>query len=66
MSINYKQLAEGLIDTLCEREDVTEVIILLLQKGYSNEEIKELNFTDDDIKIASEELEYRIKQEEQC
>lgn len=65
MGINYKQLAEGLIDVLCEREDVTEVIILLLQKGYSNEEIKELNFSDDDIKIASEELEYRLK-EEQC
>lgn len=63
MGINYKQLAEGLIDTLCEREDVTEVIILLLQKGYSNEEIKELNFSDDDIKIASEELEYRLKEE---
>lgn len=63
MAINYKQLAEGLIDTLCDREDVTEVIILLLQKGYSNEEIKELNFSDDDIKIASEELEYRTKQE---
>ena len=63
MAINYKQLAEGLIDTLCDREDVTEVIILLLQKGYSNEEIKELDFTDDDIKIASEELEYRMKQE---
>ena len=64
MAIDYKQLAEGLIDTLCEREDVTEVIILLLQKGYSNEEIKELDFTDDDIKIASEELEYRLKEEE--
>lgn len=63
MGINYKQLAEGLIDTLCEREDVTEVIILLLQKGYSNEEIKELNFSDDDIKIASEELEYRLKED---
>lgn len=62
MSIDYKQLAEGLIDTLCEREDVTEVIILLIQKGYSNEEIKELNFSDDDIKIASEELEYRLKE----
>ena len=62
MTINYKQLAEGLIDVLCEREDVTEVIILLLQKGYSNEEIKELNFSDDDIKIASEELEYRLKE----
>ena len=66
MAINYKQLAEGLIDTLCEREDVTEVVILLLQKGYSNEEIKELNFSDDDIEIASEELKYRITQEEQC
>lgn len=66
MAINYKQLAEGLIDTLCEREDVTEVIILLWQKGYSNEEIKELNFSDDDIEIASEELEYRMKQEAQC
>lgn len=64
MAIDYKQLAEGLIDTLCEREDVTEVIILLLQKGYSNEEIKDLDFTDDDIKIASEELEYRLKEEE--
>lgn len=63
MGINYKQLAEGLIDVLCEREDVTEVIILLLQKGYSNEEIKELNFSDDDIKIASEELEYRLKED---
>lgn len=65
MAIDYKQLAEGLIDTLCEREDVTEVVILLLQKGYSNEEIKELNFTDDDIKIASEELELRLKEEQQ-
>lgn len=63
MGINYKQLAEGLIDVLCEREDVTEVIILLLQKGYSNEEIKELNFSNDDIKIASEELEYRLKED---
>lgn len=64
MAINYKQLAEGLIDTLCEREDVTEVIILLLQKGYSVEEIKELHFDMEDINSASEELEYRIKQEE--
>ena len=63
MAIDYKKLALGLIDTLCEREDVTEVVILLLQKGYSNEEIKELDFTDDDIKIASEELELRLKGE---
>lgn len=65
MGINYKQLAEGLIDVLCEREDVTEVIILLLQKGYSREEIKELEFFDEDIDYATQELEYRVK-EEQC
>ena len=63
MAIDYKELAEGLIDTLCEREDITEVIILLLQKGYSKEEIKELSFSEEDIENASEELEYRLKEE---
>ena len=65
MAIDYKNLAMGLIDILCDREDVTEVIILLLNKGYSREEIKELEFFDDDIDYATQELEYRLK-EEQC
>lgn len=65
MAIDYKNLAMGLIDTLCDREDVTEVIILLLNKGYSREEIKELEFFDEDIDYATQELEYRLK-EEQC
>lgn len=65
MAIDYKNLAMGLIDILCDREDVTEVIILLLNKGYSREEIKELEFFDEDIDYATQELEYRLK-EEQC
>lgn len=63
MAIDYKNLAMGLIDILCDREDVTEVIILLLNKGYSREEIKELEFFDEDIDYATQELEYRLKEE---
>ena len=58
MAIDYKNLAMGLIDILCDREDVTEVIILLLNKGYSKEEIKDLNNSSRNIDKVTDVLSF--------
>lgn len=62
--IDYKNLAENLLNYLCDRDGVTETIILLLEQGYSYSDLYSL-FPKEEVDEATEEYEKRA-QEEQC
>lgn len=62
--LDYKQLAENLLDYLCDRDGVTETIVFLLEKGYTKSDLYSL-FPDEEVYEAMDEFEKRI-QEEQC
>lgn len=62
--IDYKNLAENLLNYLCDRYGITETIILLLEQGYSYSDLYSL-FPKEDVDEATEEYE-KIAQEEQC
>lgn len=62
--IDYKNLSENLLNYLCDRDGVTETIILLLEQGYSYSDLYSL-FPDEEVYEAIDEYEKRI-QEEQC
>ena len=54
--IDYKNLAENLLNYLCDQEGITETIILLLKLGYSRIDVECL-FPKDEVDDAIEEFE---------
>lgn len=53
--INYKELADFFIDRECNANGITETIKLLLDYGYTEEELTELKFNKNDIERAQNE-----------
>lgn len=60
--IDYKNLAENLLNYMCDRYGITETIIVLLEKGYSYSDLYSL-FPKEDVDEATEEYE-KMAQEE--
>ena len=54
--IDYKNLAENLLNYLCDRYGITETIILLLEQGYSYSDLYSL-FPKEEVDEATEEYE---------
>lgn len=61
--IDYKNLSENLLNYLCDRDGVTETIILLLEQGYSYSDLYSL-FPDEEVYEAIDEYEKRIQEEQ--
>ena len=55
--INYEELANNLLDRICEIDDPREAIETLIGFGYTKEQLLELMFVEDDIDAALEESE---------
>ena len=55
--INYEELANDLIDRLCEIIDVEEVIEWFLDQGYNEHQLIALQFDKNDIKRILETIE---------
>lgn len=60
--IDYKNLAENLLNYLCDREGITETIILLLEQGYSYSDLYSL-FPKEEVDEATDEYEKRIQED---
>lgn len=59
--IDYKNLAENLLNYLCDRYGITETIIVLLEQGYSYSDLYSL-FPKEEVDEATNEYE-KIAQE---
>ena len=53
---DYKKLANGLLDFVCENFDLVEVCSWLIEWGYSYEQVLELGFEQETIDQAQKEL----------
>jgi len=54
--INYKKLANDLLDHFIDVDGVIETIIALIHYGYKDNELLEIGFEEEEIDIAKEEL----------
>lgn len=52
--IDYKKLADCLLDNMCDTSGVTETITFLIEVGYTQEELLYLNFDEETIHNALE------------
>ena len=59
--IDYKNLAENLLNYMCDRYGITETIIVLLEQGYSYSDLYSL-FPKEEVDEATDEYE-KIAQE---
>jgi hypothetical protein len=55
MELNYKQLANDLIDHLCDATSIGETIRALISMGWDNDYLIDLGFDQEDIEQASHE-----------
>lgn len=60
--IDYKNLAENLLNYMCDRYGITETIIVLLEQGYSYSDLYSL-FPKEEVDEATDEYE-KIAQED--
>lgn len=61
--IDYKDLANSLLDTMCDQEGVNDTLRYLFGLAYSKEEMLELNFQEYDIKNAAQEYLQELQEE---
>jgi hypothetical protein len=56
MELSYKQLANTLLDFMCEAFDIVEVVEILIGQGFSYDEILSLGFEKETIDQAQERI----------
>ena len=56
MKLNYKQLANVLLDFMCEAFDIVEVAEILISQGFSYDEVLTLGFEQETIDQAQERI----------
>ena len=56
MKLDYKQLANVLLDFMCEAFDIVEVAEILIGQGFSYDEILSLGFEKETIDQAQERI----------
>ena len=56
MKLDYKQLANVLLDFMCEAFDIVEVAEILINQGFSYDEILSLGFEKETIDQAQERI----------
>jgi hypothetical protein len=56
MKLDYKQLANTLLDFMCEAFDIVEVVEILIGQGFSYDEILSLRFQQEVINQAQERI----------
>jgi hypothetical protein len=56
MELNYKQLANTLLDFMCEAFDIVEVVEILISQGFSYDEVLTLGFEQETIDQAQERI----------
>ena len=56
MKLDYKQLANVLLDFMCEAFDIVEVVEILIGQGFSYDKILSLGFEKETIDQAQERI----------
>jgi hypothetical protein len=56
MKLDYKQLANVLLDFMCEAFDIVEVAEILISQGFSYDEVLTLGFEQETINQAQERI----------
>jgi hypothetical protein len=56
MKLDYKQLANVLLDFMCEAFDIVEVAEILISQGFSYDEVLTLGFEQETIDQAQERI----------
>jgi hypothetical protein len=56
MKLDYKQLANTLLDFMCEAFDIVEVAEILISQGFSYDELLTLGFEKETIDQAQERI----------
>ena len=56
MELDYKQLANVLLDFMCEAFDIVEVAEILISQGFSYDEVLTLGFEQETIDQAQERI----------
>ena len=56
MKLNYKQLANVLLDCMCETMGIVEVVEILIGQGFSYDQILSLRFQQEVIDQAQERI----------
>ena len=54
--VDYKELADYLLDYLCDANGSDEIIELLIQAGYDADQLEDLGFDRKDIELVVNEI----------